>query len=269
MQHKNRWFLRTIFLIIIMSFAACSTNEAAQTKVEPATIEESGDGEFKRIVLTEKAAQRINLQTMEVREEQIKRTRTFGGQVMAVSNNPSTSGDAVSGELQGTLLRIPVSETDLAVVDQGQPAYILPDTGSSTASGLMAQPVDTAAVIDSQFQTTSGAQPNINIGDNALYYLINPVESGFIQGQGVFAEVSLVNDNTPRKIIPYAAVLYGVHGETWVYTNPEPLVFIRTAITVDYIEGDLAILLEGPEVGTPVVTVGAAELFGTETGVSK
>jgi hypothetical protein len=268
MQHENRWFLRILFLIIIMSFAACNTNKAAQTKIEPAIIEENGDGEFKRIVLTEKAAQRLNLQTMEVREEQIKRTQTFGGQVMAVSNDPSAGEDA-SGELLGTLLRIPVSETDLTMVDQDQPAYILPATGSSTAPGLMAQPVDATTVINSQVQTNSGTQPNINIGENALYYLINPVESGFIQGQGVFAELSLLSDNTPRKIIPYAAVLYGVHGETWVYTNPEPLAFIRTAITVDYIEDDLAILLEGPEVGTPVVTVGAAELFGTETGVSK
>jgi len=64
-------------------------------------------------------------------------------------------------------------------------------------------------------------------------------------------------------------VLYGVHGETWVYTNPEPLVFIREPIVIDYIEGDLAVLSEGPEAGTAIVTVGAAELFGTETGVSK
>jgi hypothetical protein len=54
-----------------------------------------------------------------------------------------------------------------------------------------------------------------------------------------------------------------------VYTNPEPLVFLRSPITIDYIDGDLAVLSEGPAVGTAVVTLGAAELFGTETGVSK
>jgi hypothetical protein len=54
-----------------------------------------------------------------------------------------------------------------------------------------------------------------------------------------------------------------------VYTNPERLSFVREAITIDFIERDQAYLLEGPEVGTAVVTLGAAELFGTETGVSK
>ncbi len=67
-----------------------------------------------------------------------------------------------------------------------------------------------------------------------------------------------------RKVVPYAAVLYDARGETWVYTNPEALVFIRHAIHVDYISGDRAVLSQGPPAGTAVVTVGAAELFGAE-----
>ena len=67
-----------------------------------------------------------------------------------------------------------------------------------------------------------------------------------------------------RKIIPYSAVLYDVDGAAFVYTSPEPLTFVRAAITVDYIEGDQAVLLDGPPSGTAVVTVGSAELFGTE-----
>jgi len=69
--------------------------------------------------------------------------------------------------------------------------------------------------------------------------------------------------------VPYSAVLYGLEGETWVYTNPEPLVYIREPIVVDYIDGDWVALVEGPEVGTQVVTVGASLLYGAETGVSK
>jgi len=67
-----------------------------------------------------------------------------------------------------------------------------------------------------------------------------------------------------RKVVPYAAVLYDAHGDTWVYTNPEPLVFVRHRIMVDYINGDQAVLSEGPPAGTVVVTVGGAELFGAE-----
>ena len=67
-------------------------------------------------------------------------------------------------------------------------------------------------------------------------------------------------------VIPYAAVLYDPNGETWTYTNPEPLAFVRQDIKVDRIEGDLAFLLDGPPSGTAVVTVGATELWGIEYG---
>ncbi|MDQ3881145.1 MAG: hypothetical protein M3295_08745 [Chloroflexota bacterium] len=65
-------------------------------------------------------------------------------------------------------------------------------------------------------------------------------------------------------VVPYSAVIYDASGDTWVYTNPEPLVFTRDAISVESIDGDDVLLSSGPEVGTLVVTVGAAELYGTE-----
>ena len=70
-------------------------------------------------------------------------------------------------------------------------------------------------------------------------------------------------------VIPYAAVLYGLNGETWTYTNPEPLVFVRQSIVIDRIEGDSAFLSEGPDTGTAVVIIGVAELYGAEVGVKK
>jgi hypothetical protein len=72
-------------------------------------------------------------------------------------------------------------------------------------------------------------------------------------------------DGTQQKVIPYAAVLYDPTGQAWAYTNPEPLVFIRQAIVIDHIKGDMAVLSEGPDSGMAVVTVGAAELFGSES----
>lgn len=69
--------------------------------------------------------------------------------------------------------------------------------------------------------------------------------------------------------VPYAAVIYDIKGNTWVYTSPEPLTFVRASIVIEYIEGDTAVLSEGLDPDTAVVTVGVAELYGTETGVSK
>jgi len=82
-------------------------------------------------------------------------------------------------------------------------------------------------------------------------------------------QTSMVSMDGDNKIIPYAAVLYGLNGETWTYTNPEPLVYIRQDIVIDHIEGDMVVLTEGPDVDTPIVTVGVSLLYGAEVGVSK
>ena len=67
--------------------------------------------------------------------------------------------------------------------------------------------------------------------------------------------------------IPYSALVYDKAGKTWVYTNPQGRDYVRQAIEVQRIEGDLAYLSSGPPVGTAVVTVGTAELWGVDTGV--
>ncbi len=87
------------------------------------------------------------------------------------------------------------------------------------------------------------------------------IETGAItdsEVQGPTGESSL------RKVVPYSAVLYGVDGDAFVYTNPEPLTFAREPISIEYIKGDTAVLSDGPASGTTVVTVGSAELFGAE-----
>ena len=72
-------------------------------------------------------------------------------------------------------------------------------------------------------------------------------------------------DGQQQMVIPYDAVLYDPEGDTWTYTNPEPLVFVRYHIRVDRIVGNQAVLAVGPPRGTAVVTVGATELFGSES----
>ena len=71
------------------------------------------------------------------------------------------------------------------------------------------------------------------------------------------------------QVVPYAAVIYDTEGHTWVYTNPEPLTFVRAPILIDRIEGDQAFLTEPLETDSPIVTIGVAEIYGAETGVSK
>ena len=67
-----------------------------------------------------------------------------------------------------------------------------------------------------------------------------------------------------RLVVPYSAILYVAKGDAFVYTSPQPRTFIRHPVNIDYIEGEQAVLKDGPPPGTQVVSVGVAELFGTE-----
>ncbi|MGH8990196.1 MAG: hypothetical protein ACRDZ7_01555 [Acidimicrobiia bacterium] len=94
-----------------------------------------------------------------------------------------------------------------------------------------------------------------------------------IQRIGIKAEkVGLLvrfGGESQRTTVPYSALLYDHKGAGFVYTNPEPRVYLRHPVTVDYVEGDLAVLAAGPPRGTVVVTVGGAQLQGIEFGVGK
>jgi hypothetical protein len=74
-----------------------------------------------------------------------------------------------------------------------------------------------------------------------------------------------VHEADGKMAVPYASILYEANGNTWVYVNVAPLVFVRQAIVIDSINGDEAILSKGPDSGSTVVTVGAAELYGSES----
>jgi len=58
-------------------------------------------------------------------------------------------------------------------------------------------------------------------------------------------------DGKPRVLIPYAALLYDPEGQTWAYTNPAPLVFVRQQVTVDAVVGEDVRLSGGLVAGTP------------------
>jgi hypothetical protein len=67
--------------------------------------------------------------------------------------------------------------------------------------------------------------------------------------------------------VPYAAILYDPDGKTWVYTQSQARVFVRTPVDVERIADGVATLKSGPAAGTAVVVVGTEELYGAESGV--
>ena len=93
------------------------------------------------------------------------------------------------------------------------------------------------------------------------------VEAEAIERLGIETAAVEAGAKAGRTTVPAAAVYYGLEGETWTYTELDDLTYLRVPITVEDIDGDTASLLDGPEVGTQVVVVGVAELFGVEEGV--
>ena len=70
-------------------------------------------------------------------------------------------------------------------------------------------------------------------------------------------------------VIPWAAVLFDIYGGGWVYEEVGPQTFVRRRVEVEFVSGADAVLANGPEPGTKLVTDGATELFGTEFGFGK
>ena len=77
-----------------------------------------------------------------------------------------------------------------------------------------------------------------------------------------------VEDGDGGRAIPYSAVVYDADGSTWAFVELEPGVYQRAPITVTAIDGYRVTISDGPEAGTEVVTVAAAELVGVEAGIS-
>jgi hypothetical protein len=160
-------------------------------------------------------------------------------------------------------VRVPLTESDTNQLDRAQPALVL-DLDDDGTAGWSVEPDEGPGVDDPEDEDYPGED-----AAEVQYYLVDSSVEQLASGQGVLVELSMLGSGALQKVIPYSAVIYDLTGDTWVYTSPEPLTFVRQPISVDYIEGDMAVLVDGPDAGTLVATVGVAELYGADTGVGK
>ena len=70
-----------------------------------------------------------------------------------------------------------------------------------------------------------------------------------------------------RITVPQAAIIYSPGGKTYAFVAAGRLTYVETPITVDRIDGNVAYLRRGPHPGARVVSTGAEELYGIQTGV--
>ena len=80
-------------------------------------------------------------------------------------------------------------------------------------------------------------------------------------------ETTAVEEGPDGLVVPYAALVYATDGSSWVYVELEDGTYQRAEVKIRHKDGADLLLESGPQVGTPVVTVGAPELIGVETGI--
>jgi hypothetical protein len=98
----------------------------------------------------------------------------------------------------------------------------------------------------------------------SVYYTVPGTGNGLTVNNRVRVELQMAGSEDKQKVVPYSAVYYDAKGLPWVYVNPKPLTYERQRVAVERVVGEAAILSEGPPAGTPVVSVGAALLYGAE-----
>ncbi|NOT02056.1 MAG: efflux RND transporter periplasmic adaptor subunit [Phycisphaerales bacterium] len=72
-----------------------------------------------------------------------------------------------------------------------------------------------------------------------------------------------------RPTAPWSAVVFDIHGGAWVYVQTETFTFARRRVEIEQVDGDTAFIRRGVKLGDRVVSVGVAELYGTEFGIGK
>lgn len=265
MNRSNRWI---VFLLITVSLllSACSQASQAPAKIKPAILEPVEGTKFNRVTLTEKAAERLGIQTVAVSEQQLTRMRTLVGEVVAsplgtvVEGSDTTTVPDLSSKPGEAFVLLRMNQIDRSQIDGSFPAQVYAPEDDDSDEGLLAD----------MFEDEAGDDDvEDDLSEVDLYYKINSLEHGLVTGQNVRVAVALAGNEALRKVIPYSAILYDLDGSTFVYTSPESLVFVRQPVTVDYIDGDFVVLEDGPSAGTEIVTVGVAELYGIDTGVGK
>jgi len=283
-DRNGRTFLRgrvalTALATLLLAPAAAPAADPGGSGKSPAVRLESIPGSTaKRVILTAKAAERLGIQTSKVGEEPIVRKEMVGGLVIPPLDKPPPPKQ-VGGGVFGGFARLPAAAPTpqpvaapakavapgeawvLVTLSQGEwdrlakdkPARLLPlSTRDKSGNGISARPSGMPPLEDTKRSMLR------------LYYVVPGKEHGLTLNERMRVELQLSGSDEKKKVVPYGALYYDANGTAWVYVNTGPLAFERQRIGVERVIGDQVVVSEGPPVGTPVVVVGAALLYGAE-----
>jgi hypothetical protein len=290
MKRKAAIAATTVFLLA----PAFGADPAKAGKSPVVTLEAVPGSAVPRVILAAKAAERLGIETGKVGEELVVRRQIVSGLVtpplMDQAHRPRTearprpaAADGPAPPTFGGFARTPAAAPAIPVtqpvaqpaalpvagevwvfvalspvewerLDKDRPARLLPlNTRDGAWKEMVAQPSRKEPELDTKRLMQK------------LYYVVPGKEHGLAVNNRVRVELQMAGaSDRKQKVVPYGAVLYDAKGEAWVYVNGKPLTFERQRIVIERIVGDMAVLTEGPAVGTPIVTVGAALLYGSE-----
>ena len=153
-------------------------------------------------------------------------------------------------------VRVPVYVGDLARLNTAAEARVGGLADAAGAKSRAAKPVNAPP-------SASAAAATVD-----LFYEVENDDLGLRLGQKLGVTIPL-QEPEESLVIPWSAVVHDIHGGAWVYEQTAPRTYTHRRVQVRAVVGDQAILESGPAPGAKVVTVGVAELFGTEFGVGK
>lgn len=178
--------------------------------------------------------------------------------VSAVPGQTVPSGAALFevADLSTLWVRVPLPVGDLDGIDRTEPAAV----------GKLSAPPGARLPLAKPVAAPPSANPLAATVD--VYYEVPNADGTLAPGQRLGVTVPLA-DAKDGPTVPWSAVVFDVHGGTWVYAQTAPRTFVRRRVVVRYTAGADAVLAAGPALGTPVVAEGGQELFGAETGFIK
>ena len=99
------------------------------------------------------------------------------------------------------------------------------------------------------------------------YYALDASSLTFVPGERVLVWLPLqpsIENGEAATAIPFSSTFYDPSGSAWIYVCEGEGAYRRARVDVLRRDGEQAVLARGPDVGTCVVSVGAAELYGSE-----
>ena len=285
-----------LFAVPAVSYAADKAGAAA--KPAGVKFETIPGSSVKRIMLSQRAAERLGIATGKVSMEVVTREqlvsgivtpplggmtepRPGGGGGFGGFGPPSAGGKAAPPAFGGfqsvaspaavaaapqpnlpksvlpangdAWVAVSLSKREWERLDKDKPARILPiGTREQTVKNTVGKPVAIAPIEDVRRSMLT------------VFYVVPGNDHGLALNKRMRVELPMTGVEEKQKVIPYSALYYDAKGVGWTYVTTKPLTYERQRVTVERIVGNLAVLSDGPDIDTPVVTVGAALLFGTE-----